>query len=99
MPPIRAERQRFGPAHGGERQLAVEGRKQGAAAGWFPFEGGTEGVGVDRKEHEVALAGKMFRGGLRDLIGGGKMDVAVGVVDRRAGKFARVFGRLPCSGA
>src|SRR5262249_7096612 len=40
----------------------------------------------------------MFRGGLRDLIGGGKMDVAVGEIDRRAGELARAFGCLPRGG-
>jgi len=70
MVAVWAERQRLGPAHGGARQRVVEVWEQGAAARRFPFERRAEGVGRDRDENEVALPGEMFRGGLRDLIGG-----------------------------
>jgi hypothetical protein len=73
-------------------------REEGAAAGRFPFERRAEGIGVDRDENEVALPGEMFRGGLFDLVCGGKMDVAVREVDRRTGKFARALGRSPSRG-
>src|SRR5262249_52597235 len=86
------------PAHGAERQRAIEVREEGTAAGGFPFKPGAKGVGVDRDDNEVALAREMLRGGLRDLIGGGEMDVAVGEIDRRAGKFACTFGRAPRGG-
>ena len=95
MPPVRAERERLGPAHRAQRQLAVEMREQRAAARRLPFERRPERVGRDRDEHQVALAGEVFCHGFRDLVGGGKMDVAVGEIDRGAGEFARAFSRLP----
>jgi len=98
VPAVWAERERLGPTYCTERQGAVEVREQRAAAGWFPFEWGADGVGGDCNKNEIALPGEMFRGGLRDLIGGGKMNVAVGKIDRRADEFARVFGRLPRGG-
>src|ERR1043166_10051226 len=98
MSAVRAERQWLGPAHGAQRQRAVEVREQGAAAGGLPCERRAEGVGIDRDENEVALPGEMFRGGLPDLVGGGKMNVAVGKVDGWAGKFTPAFSRAPRGG-
>lgn len=98
MPSVRAERQRLGPAHRGEWQIAVEVREQRAAARGFPFECRPEGVGIDRDENEVALPGEVFRGGLGDLVRGGKVDVAVGEVDRRASELTRAFGCSPRGG-
>jgi len=98
MPVVRTERQRLDPPHGVERQHAVEVREQRAAAGQFPFECSAKGIGVDRDENEVVLPGEMFRGGLRNLLGGGKVDVAVGEVDRRASKLAHPLCRTPRGG-
>ena len=95
MPAVYAERQRFDPAHGVQRQRAVKVREQSAAAGGLPFERRAKGINVDRNKNEIALAGEMFRGGLLDLVGCGEMNVAVGEIDRRAGELAHALDRLP----
>ena len=70
MAPIGAERQGFGPGDRRNRQLAIEMRKQLAAARGLPFERVTQGVGVDRRQHEIVAPGEPFGRGLRGLLGG-----------------------------
>src|SRR5712675_745595 len=95
MMPIGAERQRPGPCHRGERQVAIEVGKQGAAARRLPFERWPQRRQLDRDQDEFLLAGEMPGGGLAELVGGRKMDVAVGAVDRRAAEGRVAFGLLP----
>src|SRR5437868_239250 len=76
------------PAHRVKRERAVEMGEQRAAARGLPFERRPERSRLDRDQEEVGLAGKMLGRGLNDLIGGGKMDVAVAAVDRRAAENA-----------
>src|SRR3981189_565340 len=93
--PFGAERQRPDPRHRGERQVAIEGGKQRAAARRLPFERRPERLRVDRDQDEFLLAGEMPGGGLAKLVGGRKVDVAVGTVDRRAAEGPVAFGLPP----
>ena len=81
--PAGTERQRLRPQHRGERQRAVEMRKQVAAAGRLPSQRAGQRIGIDRHQHQVAGTGEMLGGGLGHLPGGRKMDEAVALVDRR----------------
>ena len=58
--PVRAERQRLHPAHGRQRQRAVEMREQRAAARGLVAQGVAERVRVDRDEDEVVVPAKCF---------------------------------------
>src|SRR5712671_8079703 len=73
--------------------------EQCAAARWLPLHLVAERVGVDRDEHEIALAGKPFRRGFDGLLGGGEMDEAVLMVGRRAAIDSHAFGLAPFGGA
>ena len=86
------------PQHRGERQITVEVRKQGAAPGWFPFQGRTEFAGGDCDQHEAGLAGEIFLERSRDLRGGREMDEAITAVVRRAAENARALRRCPLVG-
>src|SRR5881394_1648392 len=50
---------------------------------------------IDRDQEQVIFAGKMPRRRLGGLIGARKMDVAVRMIDRRAGEDAGAFGLAP----
>src|SRR5262249_52280051 len=50
---------------------------------------------IDRNEDQIALAGEMLGGGLQHLFGARKMNVSVGVVDRRAAEHAVALRLLP----
>ncbi len=65
------------------QEAPVEMRKQCAVAGCFPAYGIAERREIDRGDDEIGSAGKMFFHGLRKLRGGGEVDVAVRLVDRR----------------
>src|SRR3977135_1036079 len=93
--PIGAERQRPDPCHRGERQGAIEVGEQRAPARRLPFERRPERRRLDRDQDEFLLVGEMPDGGLAELVGGRKMDVAVGTVDRRAAEGPVAFGLLP----
>ena len=84
MPAGFIERQGIDALDGLERQLAIEMRKQRAAARRLPFQLVAKRVGIDRDQHQIALAGKPFRRGFGSLLGGGEMDEAVFRIDRRA---------------
>src|SRR5690242_12309908 len=51
--PARSERQRLDQADGGERQLAVEVGKEGAAVRRLPFQRRLEHLGIDRHLDEI----------------------------------------------
>jgi len=52
-----------------------------------------ESVGIDRDQHQVALAGEMLCRRLIELFGSREMNIAVGEVDRRPGKAAIALQR------
>src|SRR3954471_3085449 len=92
---IGAERQRPDPCHRGEGKVAIEVGKKRAAARGLPFERWPERRRLDRNQDEVRPAGEMPGGGLVKLVGSGKMDVAVGMIDRSAAEDPVALGRLP----
>src|SRR5712691_9785664 len=94
MGAVGADRERPYPEHRRERQPGVEMREQGAAARGLVAERRAEAGAVDGNEQKIVLAAEVERRGLGHLDGGGEMDVAVGPINRRAGKDARLF-RLP----
>src|SRR5262249_2489250 len=78
-----------------EPQLIVEVRKQRAAARRLPFQRRSERRRIHRDEDEIRLTREVPGGGLRDLVRGGEMNVAVGAVDRCAAKAAVALGVPP----
>ena len=81
---IRAQRQRHHLEHGRQRQGAVKVRKQVAAARGLPAQGGAETGGIHGHQQQIPLSGEMPARGLTRLRGGGKMNVAIRKIDRRA---------------
>ena len=73
-------------------------RKELPAPGRLPFQIALQPVGLDRQQHQPVLALKVLGSGFRDLLGGGKMDIAVGHVDRRATGFPRAAQQGPFVG-
>jgi hypothetical protein len=73
-------------------------RKKCTAARWLIAQACPKCRSVDRDQNQIAAAGEMPRRRLGDLRGCGKVDEAVGVVDRRTGEFARPLGLVPESG-
>src|SRR5205814_6755004 len=84
--------------HGGERERAVQVRKEVAAAGRLPAQRGAEGGLVDGEQEQAGTAGEVAGGGLADLGGGGEVDVPVGEVHRRAVEAAGGAGTGPLVG-
>src|SRR5437762_2701667 len=68
------QRQRIDAVGGLHIQRRVEMREQRAAARRLPLQLVAERIGVNRDQHEIALAGKPFCRGLGSLLGGGEMD-------------------------
>src|ERR1700704_3608179 len=77
MPPGVIERQGIDALDGLERQIAIEMRKQRAAARRLPFQRVAQRIGIDRDQHQIALTGKPFRRGFGGLLGGGEMDETI----------------------
>ena len=63
MGAVRAERQGYGPGDGVESEIAMEVRKERAAARRLPFQICAESFGIDIQKNEVALTGEMFGSG------------------------------------
>src|SRR6185312_13058753 len=70
-------------------------RKQRSTARRLPFERGPERIGIDTHEQKILLAGEMLGRGFLNLRCTGKMDEAVGQIDRRAMKDAARFRFAP----
>jgi hypothetical protein len=79
-----------------DMQLAIKMRKELAAARRLPAERHAEIVSADREHHDIALPGKVQPQRLRQLLGGGEVDVTVLDVDRHAGEDA-CLGKDPIS--
>ena len=67
MAAVAPDPQRPRPEHGGKRQRSVEMREKVPAARRLPFQRVAEPSRVGRDEQQIVHAGKMSRGGLRDL--------------------------------
>src|SRR6185437_15124740 len=70
-------------------------RKQRSTARRLPFERGPKRIGIDTHEQKILLAGEMLGRGFLNLRCTGKMDEAVGQIDRRAMKHAARFRFAP----
>src|ERR1700692_304968 len=95
MGTVGAERQGIDGAYCGEIEIAIEMRKQRAAARDLPFQFAAEPARIDAHQHEVALAGEMFGRGLDRLRRGRKMDEAVAHINLGAAKYAGALGVAP----
>ena len=78
-----------------ERERAVKVRKQGPTARGLPFEDAAQRAGVDADQQQIALACKMFCGGLGDLGRGREMNKIVATIDLGAAKHTGVFSLSP----
>lgn len=63
------ERQWFDAEHSRKREIAIEMRKQRAAARSLPFQRRTESVRIHMQQQQVSYAGEMFCRGLSSLSG------------------------------
>jgi len=95
VPTVRAERQGIDLHDRRRIEIAIEMRKQSAAARGFPLQFVAELGGVHAQQHEVVLAGEMFRRGLRRLFGAGEMNETVLAIDRRTAEYAFALGFAP----
>src|ERR1700759_1858882 len=80
---------------GGQIERVIEMREQRAAARGLPFQACAERLGFEAHQQQVVLSGKMLRGCLLRLRGGGEMDIAVGEIDRRTAEDAGALGLTP----
>jgi hypothetical protein len=92
---IRAERERIDLRDRLQIEIAIEMRKQLSPTRGLPFEPVAERGSIHAQQHEIALAGEMFRRGLGRLFGAGEMNEAVLVIDRRTAEYAFAFGLAP----
>lgn len=77
MLPVRSERQRFDLDNGGEVERAVEMRKQIPGARRLPFQLRAELAGVHAHQKQIMYSCKVFRRGLRNLIGRREMNETI----------------------
>lgn len=76
------------PGHVIHPQWAVEMREKLIAAGYFPFQVVPQSVRLDAQQHQIHFTGKVFRSRFDCLLCSGEVHVAIGNINRRAGRFA-----------
>lgn len=84
MRPVGAERQRLDPKHASGIERSVKVREQVAAPRPLPAQRRPQSGGIDRDEQQIVLPRKVLGRRFAQLVVGGKVDEAVGKVDRRA---------------